>query len=99
VSFAKIHWDFVQLITQKLIHIFLLSLAMKCFASVYDESVSMLHQPQCCQPECPPAMSVILRWPLATVQCILVPSQFTLVYQSALWRHKSALQTAAIAVW
>jgi len=41
---------------------------MKYFASVYAESVSRLHQPQCCQPECPPAMSVRLRWPLATVQ-------------------------------
>jgi len=46
-------------------------LAMKCFAC---------RQPKCCQPECPPAMSVILRWPLATVQCILVPSECTLVY-------------------
>ena len=30
---------------------------MKCFASVFAESVSRLHQPQCCQPECPPATS------------------------------------------
>jgi len=59
---------------------------MKCFASVYAKSVSRLHQLQC-----PPAMSVILRWPLATEQCILVTSQFTLVYQSELWRHQSAL--------
>ena len=57
---------------------------MKCFASMYAESVSRLHQPVCCQPQCPPAMSISLRWPLATVQCILVTSQCTLVYQSAL---------------
>ena len=39
MSFAKIHWDFVQLIRPKLIY-FLLRLAMKCFASVYAETVS-----------------------------------------------------------
>ena len=66
MSFAEIRWDFAQLIRQKLIY-FLLSLATKCLASVYAESVSRLHQPQCCQPECPPAMSVRLCWPLATV--------------------------------